>query len=229
MPGLKDPRDILVLGGGDGMAVRELLKYPSVRKITLVDLDRRMTELFSHEGLLASLNKHSLSDRRVSIVNQDAFVWLRSEPGQFDFVVVDFPDPSNYSLGKLYTDTFYRALKKVLKPEGLVVVQSTSPYYAKNSYWCVVQTLGSVGLATTPYHAYVPSFGDWGYVIGSVAPFKAGDRYPSGLRYLDSESFSQMLHFPADMLPTVRAVNKLNNQRLVHLFESEWSEYVETH
>jgi spermidine synthase len=229
MASLDNPRDILVLGGGDGMAVRELLKYPSASNITLVDLDRGMTDLFSHEGLLSKLNNCSLSDPRVSIINEDAFVWLRKTPLRFDFVVADFPDPSNYSLGKLYSDTFYRALKKVLKPEGLLVVQSTSPYYARNSYWCVVNTLASVGFLTTPYHAYVPSFGDWGYVIATLSPFKAGEKYPAGLRYLSAESFLQMLHFPSDMLPTVKAVNKLNNQRLVHLFESEWSEYVETH
>lgn len=226
---LSNPQNILVLGGGDGMAVRELLKYPSVSKITLVDLDRRMTDLFSHDGLLARLNNKALSDPRVSIINEDAFVWLRSAPGVYDFVVVDFPDPSNYSLGKLYTDTFYRTLRQVLKPEGLLVVQSTSPYYAKNSYWCVVNTLAAAGFETTPYHAYVPSFGDWGYIIASLSPFKPGNHYPGGLRYLSSESFRQMLHFPADELPTVQAVNKLNNQRLVHLFEREWGEYVETH
>ena len=229
MSALKNPRDILVLGGGDGMAVRELLKYPSVRKITLVDLDRRMTDLFNRDGLLAGLNKHSLSDSRVTVINDDAFVWLRRAPRQFDLAVVDFPDPSTYSLGKLYTDTFYRTLKQALKPDGLLVVQSTSPYYAKNSYWCVVNTLNSSGFQTTPYHAYVPSFGDWGYVIASLTPFQAGNSYPPGLRYLCSQSFAQMLYFPADMLPTIKAVNKLNNQRLVHLFETEWSDYVETH
>jgi spermidine synthase len=229
MVSLTQPRDVLVLGGGDGMAVRELLKYLSVKEITLVDLDHKMTDLFTRDGLLSDLNKHSLSNPKVTVLTQDAFVWLRSTQQKFDFAVVDFPDPSNYSLGKLYTDTFYKALKNVLKPDGLLVVQSTSPYYAKNSYWCVVNTLDSVGFLTTPYHAYVPSFGDWGYVIGSLKPFKPGSEYPEGLRYLSSDSFAQMLHFPLDMQPTVKAVNKLNNQRLVHLFESEWSEYVETH
>lgn len=228
---LKDPKDILVLGGGDGMAVRELLKYPSVRSITLVDLDKKMITLFTQQDLLTRLNKKSLSDPKVSVIIGDAFVWLRTCPKRFDLALVDFPDPSNYSLGKLYSDTFYRALKQVLKPEGMVVIQSTSPYYAKNSFWCVVNTLASVGFQTTPYHAYVPSFGDWGYVIGSQSPFKPAtqDRYPQGLRYISAATMAQMLSFPEDMQPTVHSVNKLNNQTLVHLFESEWSEYVEVH
>lgn len=229
MASLKDPRNILVLGGGDGLAIREILKYPSVESVTLVDLDRQMTELFKGQELLSRLNQHSFDDPRVKIINDDAFVWLRRSKEQFDFVVVDFPDPSNYSLGKLYSDKFYGTIKNVLKPDGLIVIQSTSPYYAKNSYWCVVNTLNSVGLNTTAYHAYVPSFGDWGYVIASKGPFIPAKRYPDGLRYVSPDTVAQMLIFPGDMMPTVKAVNKLNNQALVHLFESEWSEYVDTH
>lgn len=226
---VKDPKKILVLGGGDGMAVRELLKYPTVGSITLVDLDKDMTELFTEQELLTRLNKKALSNPKVKVVNQDAFVWLKNCPDRFDFIVVDFPDPSNFSLGKLYSDTFYRTLKKVLTPEGLMVVQSTSPYFAKNSYWCVVNTLNSIGFHTTPYHAYVPSFGDWGYVIASNASFTPQDNYPDGLQFVSADQMEQMMVFSKDMNPTVQAVNKLNNQSLVHLFESEWSEYVEAH
>lgn len=231
MASIKEPQDILVLGGGDGLAVRELLKYPSVRTITLVDLDKKMTDLFKTQNILTSLNKNSLNDPKVQLIVNDAFIWLKSTDRKFDLAVVDFPDPSNYSLGKLYSDTFYRELKHVLKPDGLVVVQSTSPFYAKNSFWCVVNTLGSVGFQTTPYHAYVPAFGDWGYVIGSLKPYQPPDdgQYPAGLRYVSSDTVKQMLSFAKDMMPTQNAVNKLNNQILVHLFESEWSEYVDVH
>jgi spermidine synthase len=231
MAACKDPKDILVLGGGDGMAVRELLKYPSVRSITLVDLDKKMTDLFKSQSILTRLNQNSLNDARVKLVVNDAFVWLKSTDQRFDVAIVDFPDPSNYSLGKLYSDTFYRTLKKTLTPQGLIVVQSTSPFYAKNSYWCVDSTLASVGFHTTPYHAYVPAFGDWGYVIGSLTPFQpaAQEAYPQGLRYISKDSFNQMLFFAKDMQPTLSSINKLNNQILVHLFESEWSEYVDVH
>lgn len=229
MASISEPRDALVLGGGDGMAVREILKYPSVRSVTLVDLDSEMTTLFKDEGLLRQLNKSSLNDPRVTIVNDDAFLWLKHCDRKFDLITVDFPDPSNFSLGKLYSDTFYRALARVLNPSGLAVIQSTSPYYARNSFWCVVDTLRSAGFFTTPYHAYVPSFGDWGYVIAGKQPFAEAKHYPPGLKFVTADTVSQMLSFPEDMRPTVRCVNKLNNQALVHLFESEWSEYVEPH
>jgi spermidine synthase len=229
MSGLKNPKAVLVLGGGDGMAVRELLKYPSVEKITLVDLDSTMTDLFQEQEFVTRLNHDSLNNAKVEIVNEDAFIWLKRSKKQFDCIVVDFPDPSNFSLGKLYSDTFYRTVKTAVVPTGAIVIQSTSPYYAKNSYWCVVNTLNSIGLHTTPYHAYVPSFGDWGYVIASPQDFAFGDNYPRGLQYVSPAVVEQMLAFPTDMHPTVQAVNKLNNQALVHLFESEWGEYVDTH
>lgn len=228
---MHSPQNVLVLGGGDGMAVRELLKYRSIQSITLVDLDKQMIGLFKTQDLLTRLNKNSLNDPKVHVVIDDAFVWLRNCKQKFDAVIVDFPDPSNYSLGKLYSDTFYKALKNALNPEGIIVVQSTSPYYAKNSFWCVVSTLSAVGLQTTPYHAYVPSFGDWGYVLAGLQPYHPAEqeKYPPGLKYVAPRTVAQMLTFPQDMQPTVQCVNRLNNQALVHLFESEWSEYVETH
>lgn len=231
MASMQNPQDILVLGGGDGLAVRELLKYPSVKSITLVDLDKKMIDLFKSQELLKRLNGGSLNNEKVHVIISDAFVWLRHSPHKFDVAIVDFPDPSNYSLGKLYSDTFYKALRGAMSKDGVVVVQSTSPYYAKNSFWCVDKTLQSAGFYTTPYHAYVPSFGDWGYVIASMEPFKPADQshYPTGLRYVSDQTVAQMLCFAKDMQPTVSVVNRLNNQSLVHLFESEWSEYVEPH
>lgn len=229
MASLAEPKSVLILGGGDGMAVRELLKYPSVQDITLVDLDTQMTNLFTTQAILTRLNGNSLSDPKVKVLNEDAFVWLKKCQSRFDLIVIDFPDPSNFSLGKLYSDTFYKSVKHVLKPQGIAVVQSTSPYFAKNSYWCVVNTLNSIGLHTTPYHAYVPSFGDWGYVMASPVEFKPAASYPAGLKYISVDTVAPMLSFPNDMQPTIQSVNKLNNQSLVHLFESEWGEYVEAH
>ncbi len=229
MASLDHPQKVLVLGGGDGMAVREILKYQSVRNITLIDLDSQMTNLFKEQLMLTRLNGDSLNDAKVHVLNQDAFVWLKNCAERFDLIVVDFPDPSNFSLGKLYSDTFYRSVKRALNPQGIAVIQSTSPYFAKNSYWCVVNTLNSIGLRTTPYHAYVPSFGDWGYVMASPVEFKPATNYPQGLKFISAETVAPMLTFPSDMQPTVQSINKLNNQTLVHLFESEWGEYVETH
>jgi spermidine synthase len=166
---LPGARRVLVLGGGDGLAVRELLKYPNIESITLVDLDSEMTRLFSEHPMLAPLNGYSLRAPRVHVITDDAFPWLDRNDGFWDFVVVDFPDPTSYSLGKLYTTAFYRLLKKHVSEGGLVVVQSTSPMFSRQSYWCIVETLKQAGFKTWPYHVYVPSFGEWGYTLAGNA------------------------------------------------------------
>ncbi len=128
---LPGARRVLVLGGGDGLAVREILKYPTVESITLVDLDPEMTHLFSTHPVLSALNRHSLTAPRVHVINADAFRWLDANTEQFDFIVADFPDPTNYSLGKLFTTTFYRLAAKHLsarriarRPKHLAVVRA---------------------------------------------------------------------------------------------------------
>jgi spermidine synthase len=217
---------VLVLGGGDGLAVREVLRYPDVETVTLVDLDPEMTELFRRHEMLVRLNGASLSDPRVRVVNADAFQWLREGTERFDFVVVDFPDPSNFSLGKLYSTAFYQALGARLAPGGAFVVQSTSPWVARRSFWCVAETMEQAGFAVLPYHANVPSFGEWGFLLGARAPMTPRTDYPAGLRFLDAGGLAGMLAFPPDMARLPVEANRLNNQILVRYFDDEWSQYV---
>jgi len=219
---LPGARRVLVLGGGDGLAVREILKYPSVENVTLVDLDPEMTHLFSTHPVLSTLNQHSLTALRVHVINADAFRWLDTNPDRYDFIVADFPDPTSYSLGKLFTTTFYRLAAKHLSVGGLLVVQSTSPLFARQSYWCIVETVKQAGLRTYPYHLYVPSFGEWGFVIGSQVPYEFPQQLPSGLRYL--ANVREMFDFPNDMKPVPAEVNYLNNQILVRYYEREWKD-----
>ena len=180
------PEKILVLGGGDGLAVREILKYPSVASITLVDLDAAMTKLFSTQNILTNINQSSLNNKKVKVINGDAFVWLRNNQQVFDCIIIDFPDPSNFSIGKLYSTTFYQLVKHALSPSGYTVIQSTSPFVAPKSFWCVNETLKSVGFNTIPYHNYVPSFGEWGYVMATQETlFILPEVFPSHLKYFN--------------------------------------------
>ena len=223
---LNQPKKVLVLGGGDGLAVREILKYNSIQKIILVDLDPAITKLFIQQNTLAKLNQNSLKSPKIQLITEDAFIWLQKNKTQkFDFIIVDFPDPSNYALGKLYTNKFYTSLKAVLEPSGFLVIQSTSPYYAKKSFWCIVKTLNSVGLTTAPYHAYIPSFGEWGYIIAGFKPFNLAQKYPNNLKFINNKTAHNLFDFPADMKFEMNnlQINKLNNQALVHYFEEEWS------
>jgi spermidine synthase len=221
---LPGARRVLVLGGGDGLAVREILKYPGVQSVTLVDLDPQMTALFSTHPYLTTLNQRSLTNPRVHVVNADAFPWLQQNSDSFDFVIVDFPDPTNYSLGKLYTTAFYRLLGKHLSAQGLAVIQSTSPLFARQSYWCIVQTLKQAGLKTYPYHVYVPSFGEWGFVLAGHSPYEPPSILPTGLRYLAASGVPELFHFPNDMRPVDAEPNRLNDQVLVRYYERDWRE-----
>jgi spermidine synthase len=216
------PQRVAVLGGGDGMAIREILKYPSVQVVTLVELDPQMTSLFAREPLLTSLNGNALNDQRVKVVNADAFKWLEQSTESFDVIVVDFPDPSNFSLGKLYTDHFYGLLDARLAASGYAVVQSTSPLVARKSFWTVVQTMEAVGLKTAPYHANVPSFGEWGFVIASRRPHRLSEELPADLKFLNRDTLAKLFDFPQDMQRVPAEVNRLHNQALVITFEAEW-------
>jgi spermidine synthase len=220
--------NVLVLGGGDGLAVREILRYPMVKHIQLVDLDEAITRLFTQHPLLTAINKQSLAHQKVNIANADAFVWMKSNTKQYDVIIIDFPDPSSFSVGKLYSLSFYQLLYKALAPGGMAVVQSTSPYVAPRSYWCINKTLAAAGFSTTPYHNYVPSFGEWGYTLAAKnGQYKAPQNFVAGLKYLSDTIMQQMLVFPQDMLTNKPlAVNKLNNQELVHYFEEEWNTYL---
>ncbi|MCL4110638.1 UNVERIFIED_CONTAM: hypothetical protein GTU68_057259 [Idotea baltica] len=227
-PGLaaqNNPENILVLGGGDGLAVREILRYPSIKHIDLVDLDPLVTQIFKERNSLTQLNRDALNQPNVTVHNADAFTWLRSNEKVYDFVVVDFPDPVNFSVGKLYTLRFYNELKKAIAPTGGMVVQSTSPYVAPKSFWCVEQTLRETGLRTVPYHCYVPSFGEWGFILAHPHSWLPPTSYPDSLQFVDDMTVRQMVHFPTDMVARNLETNRLNNQALVGYFDQEWSKY----
>ena len=219
------PRRVAVLGGGDGMAVREILRYPGVEQVTLVELDPAMTRLFAEQPALRRLNQDALRSPRVRIVNTDAFQWLQQVDETYDIIVVDFPDPTNFSIGKLYTSSFYALLERRLAASGYAVVQTTSPLVARQSYWTVVQTLESVGLRTAPYHAHVPSFGEWGFIIAGRRPYRLpvdGAALPPDLRFLGLHSLPLLFDFPRDMARVPAEVNRLSNQVLVQTYEREW-------
>lgn len=215
------PERVLILGGGDGLAAREVLRHETVRSVVLVDLDRGMTDLFRGSEILRTLNNRALLSERVTVINEDAFGWIKRYRGEpFDVVIVDFPDPSNYSLGKLYSVAFYRALQGAMDSETVVSIQSTSPFYARRSFWCIANTVAASGLTTLPYHLYVPSFGEWGFILarqGEISPTIRGEH-----RFLTPETFKSATIFPPDMERVDTKVNRLDDQVLVRYFTQDW-------
>ncbi|MEO5858762.1 MAG: polyamine aminopropyltransferase [Pyrinomonadaceae bacterium] len=225
-----EPKRVLVLGGGDGLALREILKYKSVEAVQLVDLDPMMTGLSKAFPALDELNHHSFDDPRVKVTNGDAFVWLdKTEIEPFDIAIVDFPDPNNFALGKLYSTRFYALLKKKLQPNAAVVIQCTSPLIAPRSYWSIIRTLEASGFAVKPYATTVPSFGIWGYALAKTQPFDVPKAPPDGidLKFLNAESFPTMFELSKDLLAPDGEieVNRLDNQALVRYYETEWRRF----
>lgn len=230
-------RRALILGGGDGMAARELLKYEQLERIDLVDLDEEMIRLFRDKPLLAQFSDRALSHPKLRIHIQDAGKFLEESPDFWDLIILDLPDPNNFSLARLYTKSFYKLLAQHLNAQGIVVTQATSPYYAAEAFWCVVTTLAEAGLGPEgdgrfhvyPYHVYVPSFGDWGFVMASRRVLEPANlRLNPGLalKYLSDEIMPTLFIFPKDSLakPGIEA-NRLDNQVLVKYYRQGWRRF----
>ncbi|MEV6275189.1 polyamine aminopropyltransferase [Nocardia sp. NPDC051832] len=215
---------VLVLGGGDGLALREILTYPDVERVTLVELDPAVVRLARTFPALTDLNRAAFDDPRVTVVNADAFGWLRDCGCRFDAIVVDFPDPDQTSIAKLYSREFYGLLTRALEPGGAAVIQSGSPFYAPNSFWCIEATVRAAGLQTQPYHLNIPSFGDWGFVLATRdAPPRLHLPRESRTRSLDDATLAAATVFPPDRRSTGDAVSSLLHPVILDYNRQEWS------
>ena len=229
-PAMAGPRArVLVLGGGDGLALREVLRYPDVREATEVELDPRMIALAREDERLVRLNGRALFDPRVRVVTRDAFSWLRSAPrAAFDVIVVDFPDPDDAALAKLYSVELYGLVRRALAPGGRMAVQSGSPYFAQRAYWSVAASLAAAGLTPASYHVDVPSFGDWGFHLAGDGrrPALRLEAPPRGLRFLDAPTLAAAASFPPDRRrPAGDLVSTLDQPRILQFAREGYKGY----
>lgn len=198
----KDAENVLILGGGDGLAAREVLKYDDVKKIDLVDLDSEMTRICSENPQVTSINKNSLKSEKLTIHNEDGYEYLENCKEQYDLIIIDLPDPNSEVLNKLYSNVFYRMVSNCLAERGVFVCQSTSPYYAKNAFWCINKTIKSEGFHALAYHNQVPAFGDWGYNMGSNQELTENLSFEGiETKYLTSENVKTLFAFGKDEVP----------------------------
>lgn len=207
---------VLLLGGGDGLAARELLKYPDTT-VTLVDLDSAMTTLCQEHPQITALNEGALQSDRVTIINTDAYEYLESCTELYDLIIVDLPDPNNEALSKLYTNIFYRLCSSRLTDSGILNVQSTSPYYASKAFWCIHNTIQSEEMEVLPYHLQVPAFGDWGFNMASRTPLTQHHALPEDTRYLTEESLPALFMFGKDEM-TEAGINQLTRPVLIQYY-----------
>lgn len=180
-----NPSDVLILGGGDGCAAREILKYHEIQNITLVDLDPDMTKLAIEHPILSEINQYALEHEKVTIINQDGFAYLEKEKKYYDVIIIDLPDPKTIELGRLYSFEFYKLCYKALKPNGLIVTQAGSPYFAARAFNCIDQTMAEAGFSTVPIHNQVITLGEWGWMLGSKSLSK--EQFKNSLINLDFE------------------------------------------
>lgn len=217
---------VLIIGGGDGLAVREVLEYDDVKDVWLVDLDPAVTDLArSHPSLLA-LNEGSLDDPRVTVVNDDGYSFLRHNGDRFGAILIDLPDPSREALAKLYSVSFYRLVEKHLARGGIAVTQSTSPMFARRAFWGIVATVEAAGLRATPFHTYVPAFGDWGFVMMSVEPHDfQGLDIAVPTRSLTPDVMSTMTRFAPDVGPVEVEPSTLDRPTILGYYEESMDQW----
>jgi spermidine synthase len=215
----KAHESILIIGGGDGMALREVLKYEDVDRVTLVDLDPAITTLFKRHKTLSRLNNHSYSNPKVTVVNQDAWKFIEKSQTLYDVIIVDLPDPNSISLSRLYSRSFYHLLKKQLSKGGAVVTQASSPLYTHKAFWSIEQTLRDTNLHTLPYHTYIPSFGEWGFVLASRFKIELNSsNLPKSLKYINSDILQKSTIFPMDIAKVKVDGNSLSRHALIEYY-----------
>ena len=205
----KSHHNILILGGGDGLAAREVLKYDDVEKIVLVDIDKDMTDLCRSNKEITKLNNGSLDNSKLTIVNEDAYLFVQENNELFDVIIIDFPDPNNTTLNKLYTNVFYNYIKNILTPEGVIVCQSTSPYYAPKSFWCINKTIKSQFDNVIPYHIQVPSFGEWGFNMAYNGEHSRHD-LKVDTKYLSNDNIDSLFVFGKDESVDIDGIKENN-------------------
>ena len=224
----KAHENILIIGGGDGMALREVLKHNEVQNITLVDLDPAITTLFKENPTLSKLNDNAYKNSKVTVINQDAWKFIENSKVLYDVIILDLPDPNNISLSRLYSKTFYHLLKGQLSKSGAMVTQASSPMFSQKAFWSIKKTMQSTKLYTQPYHTYIPSFGEWGFVLTSHFPISFKDKEPlKNLKYLDKEVMQKMTIFAKDIDEIEVEINKLSNHKLIGYYDEGWDKWYE--
>lgn len=231
--------NILILGGGDGLAAREVLKYNDVKTIEVVDLDPEMTKLAKENFIFCKLNDSSFHSPKLKLINTDAFNFIKNNTKLYSVILIDLPDPNDTGLGKLYSKEFYSMARKSLATGGVIVTQATSPYFARMSYWCIVHTMESAFSTVVPYTSYVPSFGQWGFSMGlnNTIPVSTDSlnekiqtrifnnferkEFASQFRFLGKSNIKSLFVFDKDTDEEKTDTNTLNTQKLVEYYEKE--------
>ncbi|GLX79565.1 polyamine aminopropyltransferase [Thalassotalea insulae] len=236
--------NILIIGGGDGLALRDVLAWQP-QQVTLIDLDHELIELFKSPAerlpqplatRIAQLNQSALSKDNVKLIYSDAFIAINElikQQQSFDAIIVDLPDPSHPDLNKLYSVNFYARLKQLLAGDGLIAIQSTSPYHAKDAFIAIGKTVKSAEFShVEQYHDNVPSFGEWGWTIAAKMGNSPRQRlqqltsFPVKQHWLTLPMLLGSFEFPNDFYHNKQnvPVNYLGSHKLYQLHQQAWQQ-----
>ena len=227
-PAMNGPRRrVLILGGGDGLAAEQVLRYPDVEEVVLVELDRAVVRLARNDATLRRINGNVFENARLRVEHADAFTWVRSADETFDVVIADFPDPEDVATAKLYSQEMYGLLGRIVSPGGRLVVQAGSPHFAREPFWCIERTVAAAGWRTVPYHVDVPSFGNWGFVLAArdAPPDLALPPDAPPLESLDAPSLAAAAHFAPDRGPVDVEVSTLVRPVVLDYQRAAWRDY----
>ncbi len=221
-------KNILILGGGEGLLAREVLKHPQVEKLTIVDLDPAVFKLAKENPYVKAINENALFDKKVNLVSEDALVFLKNTEEKFDIILSDLPDPSNESIARLYSTHFFKMAQSRLTAYGIFATQATSVFHSKNAFWCIHNSIQASHFKHVyPYHAYVPSFGDWGFVMAANYPLEIEhfeQKVPC--RYLDSTTANTLFYFEQDLVdPSGLKINHLDRLALLDYYLKDWERW----
>jgi spermidine synthase len=235
---IEERNDILLLGGGDGLAAREILKYSDVESLTVVDLDPAMTRLAQQDKIFLNINQGSLNDPRVRVVNQDAYQFIKESGNFYDAIIIDLPDPKSVSLSLLYSLGFYKMLEKHLKPFGAMVTQSTSPLYSPEAFICIKKTMQAAGFSILSYQNSVPSMGQWGWQLGVRKKVMSADLVKQKLtmikfqnietRFFNQDAMISMVHFGKGLFGKegeIESNTQFNHNILKYYRQGSWDLY----
>jgi spermidine synthase len=221
---------ILMLGGGDGLGLKEVLKYDSVGEVHLVDIDRQLVDICRQREFMTELNHNSLNSKKVQLIHTDAMGYLQDSAHLYNVIIADLPDPNHTSLARLYSVEFYRLIEKHLAADGVFSTQATSPFYARQSFSCIIKTLGASPFKTVlPFETYIPSFGQWGFALAykhkGQLEFSDLTKFKLNTKYLDSTQFKKIGHLDKDVSPLEVKVNHMDRPIILEYYQNDWQHW----
>lgn len=226
----ENPKRVLVLGGGENLASREILKHPNITRVDVVDIDSMMFHLSKTNKDILEINGRASLDPRVHMINDDAFTYLINNESTYDVIISDLPDPSNDAISKLYSKQFFGLAKQSLKSDGIFVTQSGEVYYSNTAFSCIKNTVSAVFSNVKTYQVYVPSFGYWGYTLAKNSEIKEQEfrPLPENLKYLTNSMFVSSFEMPKDIEIVPTKINTIDHPVVLDYFLNDWYKWKST-